>query len=490
MRSQQRELTLNQWWETLSTIAKALFFFLVTPVLLRRLGTEGYGFLALALSAMACVLSFDFGLRIRLRIALSGLTAQTESTAGNRSLAEALGHYLGLLASFAALGAIVAASGLWQRWTRSDGHLLAVALLGSSACGFSMLLLEPLAARGRLSQVKASAFIGNALATPVVLGLVATGSSANGCFLGYALSLAIPNLGCALVFRSAELAALPRALGAISPAGLFRSIYAGRWFALTATESLLKSYLLTFLAGALLGPAAAGTYFILLKLSELVSVFGANASDTSTADLAALPDAPSRATNFRASYSYSAAMCLVAFAGLACLGPLVLGRWLQLPLNDPSLAILVGTFGLAASFHRVLLTACMGVALTHVAALWGLGEVAVILSGSVVLVPHIGVAGILVSGTLGSLALTPVALRIARHLGQSVWQVWALPLLGLIPGFVAAAGTAWLGGSFLPVGGFLIAITASAYRLRQLQISGALSINSRTSAEVRPPTCR
>ncbi|MEQ1859645.1 MAG: hypothetical protein ABMA13_06900 [Chthoniobacteraceae bacterium] len=465
---QLRELASNQGWEMLGAAAKALFVFVVTPVLLRRLGEDGFGFLALALSALTALVALDFGLRMRLRIALSAATSQP------RALARSIGHYLALVALSVAIAAVAAHFGWWQRATGSSNGLLFAAVLGGGAYGLSLLLLEPLAARGRLSMAKAAAFAGSALTIPVLLALAASGASVGVCFVGQAAALTIPNLCVALFVRTPEVAELPRALASISPAGFVRSLRDGRWFALTAAEWLAKSYLLTFLAGLLLGPAAAGTYFILLKLSELVSAFGASASDTSTADLAALPDAGSRAGNFRASFSYSSGMCLIAFAGLACLGPLVLGQWLRLPLNDPALAVLAGAFGLAAAFHRVLLTACMGVALTHVVALWGLAEIAIVLGGSALLVPRFGLGGILAAGTLGSLALLPVARHVSRELGQGSWQVWVRPVAALVPAFAIATAGAW----HAPITGFLVAASVGVYRLRQLQIKGAPAINS------------
>ena len=446
---QPRELALIQLWETLATVAKAAFFFLATPVLIARLGREGYGLLALALSVVACVVGLDLGLRPYLRVALSSL--QADASARSRLLAEVLGAFL--VVQVLAL-VVVFAGARAHEWSRlfqlpaAGDRMLVVALACGSAYALSLLLIEPLAARHRLSLVKAASFCGYALAVPVVIALAQTGAGATACFLGFAAALTAPNLLLALVYEPRALAALLRA----RPRTLGRIVFSGRWFALFTAQWLARSYLLTFLVSALFGPAEAGTFFILLKLSELLSVFGANTSEAAIAGLASEPDRAARRVRFLGPYRTTLAVSVAAFGGLAALTPWVLRQWFHLSDRGATVGVLVGLFGLAGGFDRAISGASMGLGLIRHAALWSLVETAVALGGAIALRAWLGIDGVFLAGAVAALALFPTAGKIAHTLGESASTLWVRPALPFFAGVVLAgacavfaAGSNWPG---------------------------------------------
>lgn len=305
----QRELVLIQLWETLSTVAKAAFFFLATPVLLARLGREGYGLLALSFSVVTCVVVTDFGIRGCLRVALSAMP-RGEDRDWQRVLSQSAAAFLCVQLPLIVATVLAGQAGLWSRWLGlgpNGDTVLVAAVIGSSVFSLSMLLVEPLAARRQLSPVKLAGFLGNALAVPLVLALAFSGASALGCALGYIAALTLPNLVLALFLEPRVFAALLRAPKHFHPHQVTPLLFKARWFALFAGLWLLRSYLITFLISAVFGPAEAGLFFILLKLSELLSVFGANTSETAIADLATGAPVAERRGQFLASYRASLA---------------------------------------------------------------------------------------------------------------------------------------------------------------------------------------
>lgn len=435
-----RELALVQLWETFATLAKAAFFFLATPVLLARLGQEGYGLLAMSFAVMACVLGLDFGLRPYLRVALSALPAEDDRE-WPRVLAETVGAFLCIQIPGVFVAIAGARAGLWSRWLGlgAEGDLVLVAaLLGSLAYTLSLLLIEPLAARRRLSLVKAASFLGYALAVPVVIALAHSGASALGCALGYIATLTAPNLALAALALPRSLAALLRAPAHLHPRQVFSIVREGRWFAVFTALWLARSYLLTFLVSAMFGPALAGVFFILLKLSELVSVFGANTSETAIAELAAT-HAPldERRARFLASYRATLAASIAAFAGIASLTPVVIERWFHLPSLGPAIGVLVAGFGLAGGFTRVVASACMGLGLTRSVALWGFAETGIVLGGIALLRP--GIPGTFAVGIAAGIALVSPARAIARALDRSGAQLWIKPALAFLAALALAS---------------------------------------------------
>lgn len=449
----QRELALIQLWETLSTVAKAAFFFVVTPVLLARLGREEYGWLALSFSVVTCVVVTDFGIRGYLRVTLSAMSGG-EDRFREQAISQSAAAFLCVQLPLIALTIFAGHAGWWSRWLGlgpGGDVVLVAAVVGSSVLSLSLLLVEPLAARRQLSPVKLASFLGNVLAVPLVFALASTGASALGCALGYLAALTLPNLVIAAFLEPRVFAALLRAPLYLHPHRVTPLLLKGGWFALFAALWLLRSYLITFLISAIFGPAEAGMFFILLKLSELLSVFGANASETAIADLSANEPVAERRGRFLASYRASLAASVAAFAGLACLTPIVIEHWFRLDSPGVAIGVFVGCFGLAGGFNRAVATACMGLGLTRSVALWGFLETSIVLGGAVALRSWLGLASAFAAGIVAALALIAPARKIARALEESGARLWVQPAGWFFAGIVSSAACAIIANS---VGGW------------------------------------
>lgn len=469
-----------QLWETLATVAKAAFFFLATPLLLSHLGRDGYGLLAMALSVTACVVGLDFGTRPYLRVALSALPR-----GGDGSWQPVLGDVLGAFLGIQALGLVALAAGakacLWSHWLGIDPSgdwLLVIALLGGGAYMTSLLLIEPLAATRRLSLVKAAGFAGNALAVPAVVLTVLQGGTAIACFIAYSAALTLPNLLVAAFYLPESFGVLIRVPTRFHLQTASRIILHGRWFGLSNAQWLLQSYLLTFLMSGLFGPAQAGRFFILLKLSELLSVFGANTSETSISELAAAHrPIEERRQQFISSYQATLAASSLVFAFLANLTPIALQLWFHFTDVEPWIGVWVATFGFAGAFKRVINSACLGLHLVRSLALWEFVETAIALGGLIALQHLLGTTSAFVAGVISVFALARPAQHVARALGSSSSGLWLKPaaicLLAVATSAVFAlmadSSPGWLKWVWAAFG-CSVGIAAAAYYIHRLRL--------------------
>ncbi|MGC3992507.1 MAG: hypothetical protein QM796_22960 [Chthoniobacteraceae bacterium] len=254
------ELHRNQFWEAAGTVVKTLFFFIVSPWILRRLGAEAFGGFALALSTMACVLSFDFGLRVHLRVLLSQQREQEVARATS---------FAGVIASFLLLGvillpvtAVLGWLGGWSHWlhTSADG-LIPAAVAFSWVYLLSLLLMEPLAARERLSETKVAVFLGNLLAIPAVLLGVWLRQPAMVLAIIYFLSLTLPNLGLVIVKLRGEFRAMLQQLPRVEKARVIGFFRDGQ-LAWADQHPVVDEELSPDLSGRLAARARAGGHFL------------------------------------------------------------------------------------------------------------------------------------------------------------------------------------------------------------------------------------
>ncbi len=429
-------------------MAKAAFFFTACPVITAQLGREAFGLFAVALSALACVVASDFGIRLHTRIALSTDSHDRHQQA--TALAASLAAYTLLLAAIGGATAAIASVGGWARLlslpAEGDRTIL-VTVLAGSAYVLSLLLLEPLAALGKLSAVRAAACWGNALALPVVLVAASRHAPVAVLVPAYLAALSVPNVILVGLHRAARerLCDAARILPTLGWPQVTATFASGGWVGVTAFTWLAKSYGLTFIIGSALGTAEAGRYFILLKLSELLSVLGASISDTAIAGLAALRPPAERAARFALVFRFVLAMSLPGFVLLVCACPVLLRAWFHQAVPDAAIGIWVGLHGLAAGFRSVVLAACIGAGLRRMAALSSLAEAALAVGGALALLHVSGIAAVFVFGFVSAMTLIPAARTLARSFQVKSVEVWAQPAAIFLAGIAGSALLAFVG---------------------------------------------
>ena len=336
------------------------------------------------------------------------------------------------------------ASGLLGSWLNLPAHGGMVLVITGAFTGVFMLLLfglEPLAADNRLSVMKAANTWGALLAIPVVGGAVGVGASVLTVLVLYSLCLIVPTV--IAMVRGGVLALRPWAyLRGFGPRVALATLRDGKWFYLTTVALILKTHALTFVISALAGPAEAGLFYILLRLTEIVGNVGSTASETSLAALASASDGGERGRNFRHSWLYT-----VIFSAHAALGLVFLGRHaLDLWLSD-SYSLAAGTmammaiFGLVGGFSRVVVNSSMGLNEVRPAAIGNVAEsvVDVVLAG--IGYHFAGLPGMFIGGSLGILCLLPQSVKITKLFDSGVVGTYLKPVVGLLPG-IAIAGVA------------------------------------------------
>lgn len=449
------ELTRNQVWEAGATFAKAAFFFAVCPAITAQLGREAFGLFAVALSALACVVASDFGIRLHTRIRLSEAMGDAPQQA--KALAASLAAYALLLAGMVVCVSIVASAGGWASLLRlpaGGDRVIAVTAAAGAVYVFSLLLLEPLAASGRLSTVRAAVFWGNVIALPAVLGAASLHASVAVLIAAYLAALTAPNLLTSASQKASRerLRDAAHAMPSITWQDVAATFGGSRWYALTAFTWLAKSYGLTFIIGSAWGTAEAGRYFILLKLSELLSVLGASIADTTIAGLATLRTPGERAARFALTLRYVLAMSLPGFVLLACACSVLLQKWFHQEVPDAAIGIWVGLHGLAAGFRSVVLAACIGAGLRRMAALSSVAETALAVGGTFAVLHASGLAAVFMVGFASAASLLPAAFSLARSFQASSVEVWLKPAAVFLVGAAGAAALAFGGfrsGSWL-----------------------------------------
>ena len=454
----RRELWFNQVWQGLNFLSKALFLAVLTPLMLRTWGREGYGMFALASSLLVSMAVLDCGVRSLTRLRLCEALARGDAEEFERMLCRGIAAFCGvaLLAFLAAAG--LAAAGLWSRWLRlpPEGDFLIAMTVGLTGLFMaSVLFLEPLAARGRISAVKAANTVGALAAIPAVGLLVWRGGSVTAAVALYFAALTLPNVW---LFLREELGTdrFWRYWRGIRPGELLATLHSGGWFYATTLALIGKTHALTFVVAAVSGPAAAGTFYILLRITELVGNVGATSSDTSLASLAGEPQLAVRAENFRLAYRYTLVFTLYGALAVGFLTPMALAKWVpqQAAAVPMGIGWAMAGFGLAGAFSKVVVNAAMGTGLVRMGALGNLAEAAGVLVLGWLLQRWLGLDGLFLGAILAVLAMLPAARKVAGSLEGNFSGMWLrpaaplLPLLGgtaLLLGAAAASGYLWAG---------------------------------------------
>jgi O-antigen/teichoic acid export membrane protein len=254
------------------------------------------------------------------------------------------------------------------------------------------------------------------------------------------------------------------------------TLRAGGWFYVTTLALIAKTHALTFVVSAISGPAVAGTFYILLRITEIVGGLGATSSDTSLASLANEPVAQKRAKNFRHGYLYALIFCLHGTLVLGFFTPLLLGHWLsgQAVQVTAIMAWAMAIYGLSGAFSKVVVNAAMGTGLVSQAAIGNLVEAVLVLVSGLILQSYIGLTGLFLGASAAAVALAPTTLALARNFQESATDTWLKPIasqkLPLLMSSIALGVTWWSGSLVLAIAalGFVgVLLVLSLKRLHQ-----------------------
>jgi len=446
-----KELFWNQLWQSANFAAKAGFLILLTPLMLWKWGAAGFGLYALASSLLVSMALLDGGVRALTRLRLAEAHRNGDESAFARAYGEGLVTFAGVCAAALALAAGLAASGWLNRWLNLAGGgewVLALTVAMTAVFMLTTLALEPIAAKGNLSALKAANTWGALLAIPCTALAVVLGGSILLALVIYFLCITVPNF--VLAYRSGLVPLLVRReTFRCHPFVILRTLREGFWYYLTTVSLVVKTHGLTFVVSAIAGPAEAGMFYILLRLTEIVGNVGATASETSLAALAAANDAGERRGNFRQSWLYTGILCLHGALAMGLLGEPLLKFWLpDKGFVPPGVGWAMAVFGLAGAFSRVVVNAGMGLRLVRPAAIANALEAGADLAGAVIGYHLAGLPGLFIGGSIGFFFLLFPARKIAAACATGFIGLYLGPIGGLAPGLAAAGVTQW-GASFL-----------------------------------------
>jgi O-antigen/teichoic acid export membrane protein len=437
-----KELFLNQLWQSANFVSKAAFLVILTPLMLRVWGKEYYGLFALSSSLLVSMALLDGGVTSLTRLRLAEALKSGDRELFRGAYSEGLLTFASVVAVAVGGIAVLGSLGLLSRWLNlpaGGDFVLVITALLTGIFMISVLIMQPLAAEGKLSALKAANTWGALVAIPVVAGALLVGASVLQVMVVYSLCQIVPNL--IVAWRSGILALKPWSLfWNAGVTAIFRTLRSGVWFYLTTVALMGKTHVLTFVVSAIAGPAEAGIFYILLRLTEIVGNVGATASETSLASLAVAPSEKERAASFRHSWLYVGIFCLHGAVALSLLGDRIIHFWLSgaeiLP-NGTGAAMAL--FGLAGAFSRVVVNAAMGLSLVKPAAIANLAEAGCNIVLAVVGYRIGGLCGLFIGGSVGIVFLLFPGRQIARLCGQSFIAAYLKPLVLLAPGLVIAA---------------------------------------------------
>lgn len=428
-----KELLWNQIWQSANFVSKALFLLLLTPLMLKRWGAEGFGLFGLSSSLLVSMALTDGGVRSLTRLRLTESSRNNDEAAFRRALSEGLFTFGAVLSLVALVAVGLAASGGMQivlKLPPGGGKVLVTTVILTGFTMMTLLALEPLAARGRLSEVKAANTWGAIAAIPVCGVVLWLKAPVLTVVVLYSLCMIVPNL--ALIVKAGIVSQLPSLKDLQgSPAVIFRTLRSGAWYYATTIALIVKTHALTFVVSALAGPAVAGIFYFMLRLTEMIGNLGATASETSLASLASAENAVERGQKFNHCWLYVALFCL---PGAVIFG--FQGNWLlHLWFRDQQFVWVVGAgmavFGLAGAFSRVVVNASMGLRLIKMAGVSNLAEAATNTICAIIGYKLAGLPGVLLGGCIGVLIMLVPARKIAALCGERFSGAFIQPLIGL-----------------------------------------------------------
>jgi len=447
--SYRKELFLNQLWQSANFLSKAGFLLVLTPWMLAKWGADGYGVFALASSLLVSMALLDGGVRSLTRFRLAEALKAHDQTGFRQAYWAGLITFAAVASAAFLLVALLNQTGCIEsglRLPRGGGLVMVVTVGLTGLYMLTTLALEPVAARGNLSLVKAVNTIGALASLPLCAVALWLGASVLPTVILFSLCSIVPNL-IALLREDRTGWGLPSGFRLFDLCMIYRTLHDGIWFYLTTVALIIKGHALTFLVSAVAGPDLAGLFYILLRLTEIIGNVGATASDTSLASLAHAKTPEARAEAFRQSWLYTGLFCLHGAVALAILGEPLLRLWMtgaqKIP---PGVGPAMAVFGLAAAFSRVVVNASMGLNIVHLAAKANLAEAALDVAGALSGFYLAGLPGVLYGGSIGIIFLAIPALKVSELCGQTIVSTYWRPWRVLAPGLLlcaAAQGAAW-----------------------------------------------
>jgi hypothetical protein len=141
------------------------------------------------------------------------------------------------------------------------------------------------------------------------------------------------------------------------------------------------------------------------------------------------------------------------------------------------LGLAMAAFGLAGAVSRVAVNASMGLGVVKGAAIGNLAEALSDVALATVGYHIAGLPGLLIGGSLGLVAMLPVAARVARLCGESFFAAYAKPLGVIVPGLVVAGGlqglAAWSGRPVAWFAAMALSGLVAVWQLRRIHRGAA-----------------
>ena len=110
-----RELFQNQLWQSANFVAKGLFLLLLTPLMLARWGSDGYGLFALSSSLLVSMALLDGGVRNLTRIGIAEAHKSDDPEAVRRVYGQGLLTFITVSSGAILLATVLAATGWYSR---------------------------------------------------------------------------------------------------------------------------------------------------------------------------------------------------------------------------------------------------------------------------------------------------------------------------------------------------------------------------------------
>jgi len=410
--------------------------------MLARWGAAQYGMFALSSSLVVSMGLLDGGVRVLTRIRLAEALKEGDQVAYRNALGSGVVSFACVAFAASFFAAALAASGLLSAWFHlpvGGEWLLLTSMVLTCVFMITNLALEPLAARENLSALKAANTWGAISSIPLCAAAVWLGASVFWTTILYMACIIIPNFVLLLLHKIHDEFPWRDSLS-FHPRMLLETLRSGVWYYLTTVSLVLKGHGFTFLVSALLGPAAAGLFYILLRLTEVITNLGTTASETSLASLATAHSNEERRLRFHQSWLYVTSFCLYASVSLTLLGEPILRRWLPgHPKIVHGLGVSMAIFGLTSALSRVSVNASMGLGNIRGAAIANIFEAVINLGLAVVGFYIAGLPGILLGGSLGIFVMIPTLRKIADLCGDTFLSIYLAPLRSLIPGLLISA---------------------------------------------------
>ena len=428
----------NQLWQALNFGSKALFLILLTPMMLSRWGSDGFGLFALASSLLVSMALLDGGVRALTRIHMADAWKRRDVESMGRIYAEGILTFASVSLVAIMVSAVLSQTGCLTAWFHlppGGAGVLVMTVICTAVLMTSVLALEPLAAKGNLSTLKASNTWGTVVAIPLCALLVQQGAREGGVIVAYATCMTVPNL--LVAYRNDLFAMIPWSrLKVFRPRTALGTLRSGFWYYLTTVSLIGKTHALSFLVSGIAGPAEAGIFYILLRFSEIISNVASTSSETSLAALTTAIGEKERHTHFLQSWLHVGLFSITGALMFLFLTGQLLGLWLHGAVSIPSqIGLGLAIFGLSGAFSRVVVNSSMGLDLTRPAALAGFAEALASILGAYFGYRASGLTGLFLGGSLGFFALLPVSSRISRRCGFQNAASWIRSLSPLFPGF-------------------------------------------------------